>query len=374
VLLIGSGLMVRSLLELQRIDAGFDPRGMLTFRLLGETADAPEARRAIGNQIADRLMAIPGVESVTAAFPLPLTGDFSSIRWGTEEAAADASKFQAADWQLVRPGYFETMRTPLVAGRTFTEADNEPGRNLVVVDQVLASKAFPHQAAVGKRILIRIRTPEPESVEIIGVVAHQRTTSLAEPGREQLYFADGFLGFAARKWAIRASGEPSSYTAAVRAAVAAVAPQVLVTDVVPAETLVRRSQAGTRFSLTLIGVFAAAASLLVVVGHYGVLTTVVRQRTAEIGVRMAIGASPGQILRSVIGHGVRLGGAGIAAGLVAALVLTPAMATMLVGVRPTDPATFVVVGLAFLVVAVIASWLPARRAAALDPTAALREG
>ena len=131
VLLIGSGLMVRSFIELQRIDPGFDPRGMLTFQLLGDAADAPEERRAIGNQIADRLRSIPGVESVTASFPFPLAGDFSSIRWGKEEALADATKFQAVDWQIVRPGYFETMRTRLIAGRTFTEADNDPNRSLV---------------------------------------------------------------------------------------------------------------------------------------------------------------------------------------------------------------------------------------------------
>jgi putative ABC transport system permease protein len=135
------------------------------------------------------------VERVTASFPFPLAGGFSTIRWGTEEALADNSKYQAVDWQIVRPGYFDTLRTRLLAGRTFTEADSDPRRNLVVVDQMLAAKAFPNESAVGKRILIRIRTPEPEWVEIIGVVAHQRVASLADPGREQVYFADGFTGW-----------------------------------------------------------------------------------------------------------------------------------------------------------------------------------
>jgi putative ABC transport system permease protein len=278
------------------------------------------------------------------------------------------------DWQIVRPGYFETMRTRLVEGRTFTEADNDPKRNLVVVDQVLAAKAFPNQSAVGKRILIRIRTSEPEFVEIIGVVAHQRVTSLTDPGREQVYFAEGFLGFGARKWAVRASGDSAGYVGAVRAAVGSVDPQLLVTDLLPAENLVRRAQAGTQFSLMLIAVFAAMAALLVAVGLYGVLSTVVRQRTAEIGVRMALGASPARILRLVVGYGLRLSAAGIALGLIAALLLTRAMTAMLVGVRPTDPATFVAMGLVFFVIAALSAWLPARRAAALDPTAALREG
>jgi putative ABC transport system permease protein len=374
VLLIGSGLMVRSFVELQRIDPGFDPRGMLTFQLLGDPADGPEARRAIGNQIADRLRSIPGVESVTASFPFPLAGDFSTIRWGKEEALADASKFQAVNWQIVRPGYFETMRTALIAGRTFTEADNDPKRSLAVIDDVLAAKAFPNQSAVGQRILIRIRTPEPEFVEIIGVVAHQRVTSLADPGREQLYLAEGFLDFGARKWAVRASGDPATYTPAIRAAIGSIDPQILMTDVLPAAALVRRAQAGTRFSLTLIVVFAAAAALLVAVGLYGVLATIVRQRVAEIGVRMAVGASPAQILQLVIVHGLRLSAVGIALGLAGAFVLTQAMTTMLVGVRPTDPVTFLAMGFVFLVIAAVSCWLPARRAAALDPSSALRAG
>ena len=288
---------------------------------------------------------------------------------------SDTSKFQAVDWQVVRPGYFDTMRTALVAGRTFTEADNNPKRNVVVVDTVLAAKAFPNEPAVGKRILIRIRTPEPEWVEIIGVVRHQRVTSLADPGREQVYVADGFLGFgAANRWAVRTGGDPAQIAGAVRAAVAEVNPQYLVTDLQPMDALVLQAQAGTRFSLMLISVFAVMAALLVAVGLYGVLSTVVRQRTAEIGVRMAVGAAPGQILRLVVGHGLRLSAAGVLLGVVAALALTRGMMTMLVGVRPTDPLTFAAMVVLFFVIALVSSWLPARRAAGLDPTTALREG
>jgi predicted permease len=374
VLLVGSGLMIRSFLELQRIDPGYDPRGLLTFQLLGGGPATAEQTATRGRQLEERLLAIPGVRSVTASFPFPLGGDFSTIRWGLEDALADASKFQAVDWQVVRPGYFETMRTALVAGRTFTEADNNPKRNVVVVDTDLATKAFPNEPAVGKRILIRVRTPEPEWVEIIGVVRHQRVTSLADPGREQVYFADGFLGFGANRWAVRTDGDPAQIAGAVRAAVAEVNPQYLVTDLRPMDALVLQAQASTRFSLMLISVFAVMAALLVAVGLYGVLSTVVRQRTAEIGVRMAVGAPPGQILRLVVGHGLRLSAAGVLLGIVAALALTRGMMTMLVGVRPTDPLTFVAMIGLFFVIALVSSWLPARRAAGLDPTTALREG
>jgi putative ABC transport system permease protein len=256
----------------------------------------------------------------------------------------------------------------------FIEADRDPNRNLVVVDQLLAAKAYPHQSAVGKRILIRIRTPEPEWVEIIGVVAHQRVTSLAEPGREQVYFTDGFLGFGGTLyWAIRTGGDPSRYAAAVRAEIARLDPHLLITEMQPMEALVQRAQGGTRFSLLLIGVFAIMAALLVAVGLYGVLSTIVRQRTAEMGVRMALGASPANILRLVVGYGLRLSAAGIAVGLLAALALTRVMTKMLVGVKPTDPPTFAAMVLVFLLIAAISSWLPAQRAASLDPTAALRD-
>jgi predicted permease len=377
VLLIGSGLMFRSFLELQRIDPGFDPRGLLTFQVLGlanRAGTKPEERAALTRQIQDRLRGITGVQSVAASFPFPLASDFSPIRWGTEEALSDAGKFQATDFQIVLPGYFEAMRTPLLTGRTFTDADNVPGRNLVVVDQLLADKAFPHQSAVGKRILIRIRTPEAEWVEIIGVVAHQRDESLAVRGREQVYFADAFLGSGAvRDWAIRTDGDPAKYGADIRAAIRAVNPQLLVTQMQPMDALLERAQAGTRFSLLLIGVFAVIAAVLASVGLYGVLATVVRQRTAEIGVRMTLGAGPAQIFNLIVGQGLRLTAVGIVAGAIAALALTRAMTTMLVGVKPSDPATFATIAVIFFLIAATASWLPAWRAASLDPTVALRE-
>ena len=377
VLLIGSGLMFRSFLELQRIDPGFDPHGLLTFQVLGlgiRGGKTPEERTAFLHQIYERLRAITGVQSVAASFPFPLAGGFSPIRWGTEEALSDPGKFQAVDFQIVLPGYFESMHTPLLAGRTFTDADNLPARNLVLVDQQLADKAFPRQSAVGKRILIRIKTPEPEWVEIIGVVAHQRDESLAERGREQVYFTDAFIGGgAARQWAIRTAGDPAKYSVDVREAVKAVDSHLLVTQVESMDTLLQRAQAGTRFSLLLIGVFAVIAALLAAVGLYGVLATVVRQRTAEIGVRMTLGAGPGQIFNLIVGQGLRLTAIGVAAGLLAAFALTRAMTTMLVGVKPGDPATFATIAMVFFLIAALASWLPAWRAASLDPTVALRE-
>jgi predicted permease len=375
VLLIGSGLMFRSFLELQRIDPGFNPHGLLTFLLLGgRGGPQPQERAARVREIQHTLQTLPGVKAVTASFPLPLAGGFSPIRWGLEAALTDPSKFQATDFQIVLPGYFEVLHTPLIAGRTFTEADNAPERRLVVIDQVLAAKAFPGESAVGKRLLTRIQTPEPEWVEVIGVVAHQRQTSLAVAGREQIYFTDGFLGHGAVSfWAVQTAGDPAKYASAVRAAMTKLDKQLLVTEMQPMDALVRHAQASTRFSLLLIGVFASVAALLTGVGLYGVLSTVVRQRTPEIGVRMALGAAPARIFSLVVGQGLRLSAVGIALGVAAAFELTRAMTSMLVGVKPTDPATFGAMAALFFAIAGIASWIPARRAAGLDPTAALRE-
>jgi len=376
VLLIGSGLMFRSFLELQRIDPGFDAQRMLTFQVLngGPRVKTPAERIARRRQLEDRLRAIPGVKSVTASTPFPLTGGYSPVRWGTEAALSDPSRYQATDFQIVIPGYFEMMHTPLIAGRTFTEDDEQPDRNYVLVDEDLAKKAFPGQSAVGKRILTRVQTPQAVFVEIIGVVGHQREESLAVPGREQIYFTDAYFGgFVPPRWAIRTSGDPASYEARLRSAIAGISRGYLVDKVATADTLVEEAQSGTRFSLLLIGLFAVVAGILAGIGLYGVLATAVRQRTSEIGVRMAMGAERGDIVKLVVMQGMRLSAVGIVLGFIAAVALGRLMTSMLVGVKATDPLTYVSMIVIFLAISLTASWLPAWRAAGLDPKTALHE-
>jgi putative ABC transport system permease protein len=374
VLLIGSGLMFRSFVALQHIDPGFDARGLLTFLLAGNRGRTPEERAAFAHDLQSRLAAMPGVQAVSAATPFPLDGRFNPLRWGKEEAQGDPAKFQAADCEIVLPGFFETMHTRLIAGRTFTDADNDPKRNVVVIDEMLAKKAFPNESAIGKRILIRLRTPEAEFVEVIGVVAHTREMSLAQEGREQYYLTDGFAGHGrSDRWAVRTGGDPGHFAAAVKAELAKVDPHLAMFEVQPMDVLVDKAQAGTRFSLMLIGVFATIAVLLAGVGLYGVLSTMVRQRTSEMGVRMALGAAPSRIFGLVIGHGLRLSAMGIGVGILAALGLTRIMSTMLVGVKASDPVTYVSMALLFFVIAALACWMPGRRAAGLDPLVALRD-
>ena len=258
VLLIGSGLMLRSFIELQRIDLGFDPQHLLTLQLLGGRAGAkPQELAARIREIQERLQNAGGVERVTASALVPLGGGYSTIRWGKEDALSDPSRFQAADAQTVLPGFFETMRTPLIAGRTFTEADNAPDRKFVIIDDLLAAKAFPHESAIGRRILIRLRTPEPEWVEVIGVVAHQRATSIAERGHEQLYFTDGYGGYGTvNRWILRTSGDPARVAPAVRASIRQYDPSLLIDEMKPMSSLVDRAQDETRFSLLLIALLA----------------------------------------------------------------------------------------------------------------------
>jgi len=375
VLLVGSGLMMRSFVALQRAQPGYDPNNVLTFFLPNLRQPDDAARQAFIRELRTRLQALPGVTGVTAAGPLPLEPRESLARYGTEEALSDPSKFGQATVHNVQPGYFEMMRTRVIEGRTLTEEDNRADGRRIVIDRVLAAKAFRGRSAVGQTLIARIRTPEPERFEIVGVVEHQRHATLARDGREAMFVAEGYGGAhgSASRWALRTSGDPLQLADAVRAAIAALNPRIGVLDVQPMLAFVSRAQAQTRFALILIGVFAAIALVLAAVGLYSVLSTTVRQRTGEIGVRMAFGAEHGSIFRMMVVQGLILSTVGIVIGALAASVLTGVLQTLLVGVRPTDPATFTAMAIGFLVIAAIACGVPALRAARLDPMVALRD-
>ncbi|MBI3401881.1 MAG: ABC transporter permease [Acidobacteria bacterium] len=376
ILLIGAGLMLRSIIELSRINPGYDANNVLTFFVQPQSRQ-PGERQAFMQQVRQRVSAIPGVLGVTAALPLPLDGQLINGRYGREAAASDPAAFRQANYHAVLPGYFETMRTRLIAGRLFTDADNNRDPNSpkqLIIDDLLAARAFPNESPVGKRLLIRIVTPEAEWADVIGVVAHQRHASLADPGPEAIFITDSVFGHgAAGRWAVRTSGDPNLITAAVRAAIAAMDPRVALAEVQPMSAYVEKAMAPLRFTATLIGMFAVVAMLLAGVGLYGVLSTIVRMRTAEIGLRMVFGAESGSILGLVVGEGLKLSAGGMAIGLAGALAITRVMASMLVGIQPTDPVTFGAIAVLFWLITLAASWIPAFRASRLDPMAALRE-
>ncbi len=375
VLLIGAGLMVRSFVELQRIDPGYEPEGVLTFGLNLPGTRYPETidRVMFQQQLRRQLLALPGVEAVSGAFPLPLEDQAFAGRYGTEDALEDESQYGQADYRVVLPGFFEAMGTRLIAGRTFNEADEADSTAVVVVDQKLAEALFPGRSAVGERILIRVTTPDPQFVEIVGVVEHQRHPSVAQDGRETIFFPDRYVGsFGALTWAVRTAAEPNSLVPQVRAQVSALDPLIPLDRVRPMRAYVSESMATTRFALVLIGVFGAAALLLASVGLYGVLAYTVRQRTGEIGIRMAFGAERRTILGLVVAQGMALAGAGIVVGLVGAFALTRVMESMLVGVSATDPKTFGLVAVLFAIVAAMSCLVPALRATRVNPVEALR--
>jgi putative ABC transport system permease protein len=366
-------------MALSRVDPGYDPNGVLTFTAAPNGLFKPEQRQAFTSTLKQRLEGIPGVTAVTAASPLPLDGLDFNVRWGLPNAAEDASRFRQAAVHFVLPGYFAAMHARLLAGHAFTDADNTNNATGIIIDDLLAAKAFPGMPlsqVVGKQLLCRIVTPEPQMYQVIGVAGHERHLSLAEPGREAMFVVDGTTGFGgASRWAVRTSGNPAQLEPQVRRVVAEVDRLVPIGELKPMSDYVDRAMAPTRFSLVLIGVFAIVAAALAGVGLYGVLSTAVRQRTAEIGVRMAFGATAQSIFRLMIGQGMVLSGIGIAGGLVAAFALTGVMqrADMLVSIKPTDPLTYAAIALLFAAIAALACWVPSRRAASLDPNVALRE-
>lgn len=372
VLVVASGLMLKTFSALQRADLGYDASGILTFTALSR--GAPEERAQSMRVLGERLAALPGVEAVGSASPIPLDGSIINMRWGVPAAADNPELFQQANVHFVNPEYFATVRARLLAGRLYTEADNHAAARTVVVDEVLARKAFGSaSSAVGESLLFRLGD-EPEFFQIVGVVAHQRHESAAADGREALFLTHGQDNYMApAQWLVRASVDPMTLVPMVRDAVAQLDASAAIADVLPMQTLVDRARAPTRLALLLIGVFAATAAVLAVIGLYGVLSATVRQRTTEVGVRMAFGASPRRIFGLMVGEGVVLGAIGVTIGLGAALAVTRLLEGMLVGVSRTDIATYIIAAAAFLVVAAIASWLPAARAAGLHPARALHD-
>jgi putative ABC transport system permease protein len=374
VLLVGSGLMIRTFLALQNTNPGFNPPNVFTFLIQNNRAQGAPARAAFQRAMLEKLKAIPGVIDASSSGPLPLDGGNSLARYGSLDAASDPSKFQQAMSFFVQPNFFAFAQTPIVAGRGFNDGDNRPEARVIIIDDVIAAQLFPNGGAVGQRMLARVITPEAEQFEIIGVVKHQRHTTMNDNGEEGMYFPDGYSGFGgAFRWAVRASGNADAIANTVRGVLAEQDRRLLMTEPRTWQSYLDEKIAPTRFALILIGVFAGVAALLAMIGLYGVLATTVRQRQTEIGVRMAFGASAANILSLVIGQGLRLSLGGILLGVIAALALTRVMASLLVGVTATDPPTFITMAAILTVVAAFAAWIPARRAAALNPTVALRD-
>jgi putative ABC transport system permease protein len=383
VLLIGAGLMMRSFAAIQKVNPGFDPKNAVTF-----TAPLPfikyltsQSRATFVNQLGDRLATIPGVESVGGVTPLPLAGgeQYSVGSYGKIGEADDVYRANKADYKAVLPGYFEAMKIELVSGRTLLRSDNEvEALDVAVVDQKFAARVFGKENPLGAQILVdhfneKTFSLERLPVSIVGVVANVRSASLAAEGRETIYLPYVFQSFLPVTFVVRTTADPASLMPQIRTEVDALDRDVPVADLATLESWVTEAMAQTRFLLALTGTFAGLALVLAALGLYGVISYSARQRTREIGVRVALGATDRDIRRLILGHGLVLASVGIGLGLVASVVLTRVVRSYLVGVSATDPVTFAGVPVVLLGIAGLASYLPARRAASIEPVRALHE-
>jgi putative ABC transport system permease protein len=373
VLLIGAGLMVRSFQRLARVDPGFQAERVLTLNLALPFSryPQPEARARFFEQVEGRIRTLPGVQDVGAVFPMPLGGRLWTGPYGREGDPPDVWTKNEANYRAITPGYFAAMRTRVLKGRGFTEAENRENAEVVVVDRRLADRLWPGGDPVGR--LLGVDLFGARSMRrVVGVVEHIRHETIAADSRETIYFPYRAFPFPPLTLAVKGAVDPASLTDPIVREVHAIDPKLAVYGVRPLDAYVERSLAPTRFAMTLMGIFATVALLLAAIGLYGVLSFMVGQRTHEIGVRMALGAARRSVLEMIVGRGVGLAVLGIAVGVVAALGLTKGIADLLYGVSPTDPATFVAVAVFLLAVVLLACLIPAYRATRVDPLLSMR--
>src|SRR5215469_3392103 len=369
LLLCGAGLMLRSFMYLNRVSPGFQTEHLLTMKIALPGGSYPKLgqTRVYVDRLMERLQALPGVQSVAAASTLPLSGESD---WGTfliaDGATADWAKAPAADWRGVSASFFHALHIPLMSGREFTPAD-EIHQNTIIINEAMARKFWPKTDPIGKTILNRANG---NPLEIIGIVGNVKGAGLSAQTKPEMYTP--LRGFWYAFLVLRTNQEPSIMAPAVRKEIAALDNGVPVYQVATMDQLLSASVATQRFDLFLLVLFAALALGLAAVGTYGVLAFGVSRRTREIGLRLALGAHPRDVLRLVVRQGMQLVVAGILLGLAGALALSRLMASVLYSVSPTDPATFVGVSILLGLVALIACYVPARRAMRVDPMVALR--
>jgi putative ABC transport system permease protein len=373
VVLIGAGLLIRSFVRLRSADPGFQPAGLLTLRvpLGGGRNAAPDRRIAFFQQVADRVATLPGVRSVGAVNGLPLTGLGLGSTFAVDGRPAPVPEQRPlALLRSVNPAYFRTMGIPLVAGRVFADSDTSQAPPVIVVNQTLARRFWPEGNPLGGRLVLD--QDNGRVAEIVGVVADVKPERIENQDWPTIYNPYAQVPVTIMTLVVRTAQPPLSLASVVEREVHQLDPDQPVADIRSMEDVVDRAIAGARFNTALLGIFAVIAFVLAAVGIYGVISCDVSERTHEIGIRVALGAQPGDVLKLVLGQGARLAGYGIAAGLAAAFALTRLMAAMLYGVKATDAYTFAAIPVALGAVALAASYLPSRRALALDPMTALR--
>ena len=391
VLLIGAGLMIRTLFHLWGLDPGFNPKNVQTFALSGPASyktQPPDAIRAAYRQVHDKLASVPGVEAVSFSEGAhPMGSDDEEYFWFVDKPMPTHQSDLAMTLEyVVEPDYLRVMQIPLKRGHFFTAADNEHAPAVVVIDETLAQKYFPDRDPIGQYLNLNTNPSDPDKVpnpQIIGIVGHVNQWGLDSDGpnalHAQIYLPmaqtpdkDLQRGGLGGDVFIRQRSAGSANIATLRSRMVEFNSELVLHNPEDMEKSVADSISSKRFTMTLLGVFAFLALLLASIGIYGVLSYMVGQRTKEIGVRMALGAQKFDVLRMVMRDGARMIVIGVILGLIGALALTRLMRTMLYGVRPTDPLTFISVAALLCIIAMLACYVPARRAMRVDPIEALR--
>jgi predicted permease len=377
ILLVGAGLMMKSLYRLLLVDPGIRPDRVLTMNMSLRTAQYAKDPAILNfwQRVLDQVRQLPGVEAAALGTNIPLTDDHSRTDITLEGMALPKpGSFPHPDMHGVSPGYASTLGIPLQRGREFTDADTETAPLVAMINATLAQRFFAHEDPIGKRFMFGHPSANhpPKWIIIVGVAGDTKLYGLANPARLEVYVPFRQSASSHMTLVVKSGTEPAALTSAIRNAIASIDKDQPVFGVATMQQLVDDSVSTRRITLILLGVFGALALLLGAIGIYGVLAYSVAQRTHEIGIRMALGARGGDVVRMVLAQGAKIAGAGVVIGVVASFGLTRLMMKLLFSVSPADPATFTAVAIVLVLVALLASYIPARRTLRVDPMIALR--
>jgi predicted permease len=383
ILVISAGLLIKSFWTLQQVDPGFDPKNVLTLRISLPDADYGEDPKVVAfwQDLTARLSTLPGVEGASAMYGLPPIRPINAndTEFESVPQTPDGPAHNVDYWPFVTHGYFETMKIKVLEGRVFDRRDAAGTPPVAVINQTMAKRFWGNRSPIGQRVRVPGPDDDPQPwMTVIGVVADVKQGGLEKDAGTELYFLhdqapetlDGSIGV--MSLVIRTKQDPMSLAGSVRSEIQRMDPALPVADVQTLEKVLFDSVASPRFVMVLVMLFAAVALVLAATGTYGVLSYAVEQRTREIGIRMALGAQVGQVLRMILSQGAALAGLGLFLGVVGALALQKVLASLLFGVAPTDPVIFGFVVLVLALVCLVACWWPARRAARVSPLVALR--
>jgi predicted permease len=376
LLLVGAGLLIKSFMQLQQVNAGFDSEGVLTMRVVLPAAryPQPEQVRNFYRELRRRVSALPGVTQVGASNGLPLSGTGGSGTTYIDNPAIPLDqRTPEADQRIVTPGYFEAMGMQIISGRAFDERDSETTQPVAIIDETMAKTFWPGEDPVGKRLKRGGAQSTQPLMTIVGVARHVRYRTLEEPSRVQVYMAHAQVPAGGMGLAIKTNLDPRSLTSTVQREVMSIDPEQPIFAIRTMEELAATSVMRRQLIMMLLTLFAGIALMLAAVGIYGVISYWVTQRSHEIGIRVAIGASRMDVLKMVLGQSMSVVLLGVVIGLAGAFALTRLMVSFLYDVTATDVTTFALYSSALILVGLIASYIPARRATRIDPVKMLRQ-